>query len=70
MEFLTSDYEMTYGQTPRGRGSWAFSPDKNPDVLDKEKVFWTPGSTTYQEAKKLASAWAKSKGHNYLFVLT
>jgi hypothetical protein len=49
--FRTDDYELSHGK-PRGRGSWAFSLKRDP-ILGHE-IFWTPGSTTYTEAKRLA----------------
>lgn len=55
----TREYELTYGKTPRGRGSWAFFFDGDEDAL---KAFFTPGSTTYKEARKLAIAEAAKRG--------
>lgn len=59
-EFATTDYEFAHGRSPKGRGSWAFSPVRNPDLASKTEVFWTPGSTTYAEARKLAKAFFPS----------
>lgn len=57
IEFNTSEYTMNHGAMPRGRGSWAFEfpGDKTP--------WFTPGSTTFGEAKKLARAEATRRGH-------
>jgi hypothetical protein len=80
VDFSTTDYVISYGHAPRGRGSWAFSKRRNPDMncqRDAESIFWTPGSTTYGEAKKLATEHFRSKvgaddGIRYVtvFVLT
>jgi len=47
VRFETDNYVATYGHTPRGRGSWAFQIEGVPDI------FWTPGSTTFAEARRL-----------------
>lgn len=58
--FNTREYEFSHGKKPRGRGSWAFFfDDKTNNVAD---AFWTPGSTTYAEAKKMAKAEAVRRG--------
>lgn len=61
IEFHTTDYVMAHGREPRGRGSWAFFMDRKMDVTDRERSFWTPGGTTYAQAKKLAVKWVQSK---------
>lgn len=58
IDFNTRDYELSHGKSPRGRGSWAFFFDRSMQV---GTAFWTPGSTTYAEAKKLARAEAKRR---------
>lgn len=50
-EFEIIEWIMSYGKTPRGRGSWAFATERNADIYD---VKLSP-SMTYSEAKK----WAK-----------
>lgn len=64
-DFNTTDYQMAHGHNPRGRGSWAFFPTRNARVED---AFWTPGSTTYSEAKKMAREWARANGFPVVFV--
>lgn len=49
VDFDTRSYERTYQHAPRGRGSWAFD-------LGDGVPWFTPGSTLYGEAKKLAKA--------------
>ena len=70
IRFETDEYELAYGHSPRGRGSWAFGTTRNADPSNKEQTFWTPGSTIFADAKKLANAWAKAKGLRSLVVLT
>lgn len=48
MIFSTSEYQFSHGRSPRGRGSWAFE-FPGTDL----PTFWTPGGTTYTEAKAL-----------------
>jgi hypothetical protein len=59
IEFNTREYEFSHGKAPRGRGSWAFFFSRSMNVAD---AFWTPGNTTYGEAKKLARAEALRRG--------
>ncbi len=66
VEFSTSEYEYNHGAKPRGRGSWAFAFDCNEKP---EALFWTPGSTTYGEALKLARAEAKRRGASMVTVV-
>lgn len=58
-DFSTSEYRCNHGAEPRGRGSWAFAFDFNED---SGALFWTPGNTTFTEAKKLARAEGKKRG--------
>ena len=58
VEFNTREYEFSHGRTPRGRGSWAFFFDRSMPV---DQAFWTPGSTTYAEAKKMARDEARRR---------
>ena len=58
VRFDTSEFEFSHGRAPRGRGSWAFSLVRDPDVTkslpaDKTGVLFTP-SLTYGEAKMFA----------------
>ena len=55
IEVTDYSYRASHGKAPRGRGSWAFSFNGNEDI---DSLFWTPGHTTYAEAKKLARAAA------------
>ncbi len=57
--FSTCEYEYNHGAKPRGRGSWAFAFDGKEQ---HDALFWTPGSTTYGEAIKLARAEAARRG--------
>lgn len=55
VHFYTSEFVRSHNRTPRGRGSWAF---RFETLLGEvvEDCWFTPGSTTYAEAKKLAAA--------------
>lgn len=48
----TIAYECSHGKKPRGTGTWAFSPDRNPKDFSSDSVYFTTGS--YGEAKKAA----------------
>jgi hypothetical protein len=69
VEFLTSDYEFAHGHGPRGRGAWAFSSERNPDVTGPT-MFWAYGPYTYGEAKKLARAHFAARGVSSVWVLS
>ena len=62
--FNTTEYEFSHGKSPRGRGGWAFSFVRRPDVMTE--VFWVNG--TYAEAKKVARDKAKAEGSDEVFV--
>lgn len=51
MEFNTTDYELSHGHSPRGRGLWAFSLHRNPEP---DQVFWA--RRTYQQGGTFAQA--------------
>jgi hypothetical protein len=57
--FITDEYEFSHGRTPRGRGSWAFSIHRNPDVMGND-ILWSP-SMTYADAKRWAKAEAAKR---------
>lgn len=59
IEFVTSPYERSHCTQPRGRGSWAFSLERDPCDVIKDVVF-TP-SCTYAEAKAWARNWAREQ---------
>lgn len=52
LEFKTTEFVLSHGREPRGRGAWAFSLKRDAHGDD---IFWTP-SCTYAEAKKIARA--------------
>jgi len=57
IEFCTREYQLSHRRTPRGRGSWAFCPHNAYHKDDYQNhLYWTKGSTTYQDAKKEARA--------------
>lgn len=60
IEFNTREYEFSHGKQPRGYGQWAFFFDSDPEP------FWATGS--YAEAKKMAKAYAVSKGYREIKV--
>lgn len=61
LEFVTDDWEFTYGKRPYGYGNWAFSWQRHPDVLSNN-ILWCHG--TYGEAKKQARELLKWKQQN------
>jgi len=56
IEFNTREYEFSHGHKPRGRGSWAFFPNRKTLI---EQAMWTP-SMTYGEAKRWIAAKLRS----------
>lgn len=58
IEFSTREYQFSHGHMPRGRGSWAFFFNNEQAI---EQAFWTPGSTTFGEAKKMARDEARRR---------
>ncbi len=65
----TSKYEIEYGKTPKGRGSWAFSSGNLDGYRDVTKAWFSPCCTTYKEAVKLAKLEAQAKGATIIYVL-
>ena len=60
VQFDNGEWERSNGRSPRGRGSWGFAFG---DPYCDPSLFWfTPGSTTFTEAKKLARAEAERRG--------
>lgn len=55
IEFNDSEYRFSHGAAPRGRGSWAFL------FPGAAEPWFTPGSTTFGEAKKLARIEAQRR---------
>jgi hypothetical protein len=63
---FTTDYQMSYGRMPRGRGSWAFFLGSRDDMAT---VFFTP-SMIYADAKRLALLEGKRRGVTFIHVGT
>lgn len=68
VKFDTSEYERSHSHSPRGRGAWAFSTERDPDVLT-DAVKWSP-SMTYTEAKAWARRQFASTETVYVYVLS
>lgn len=65
--FDTSPFVRSHFYAPRGRGSWAFSTESNPDVLGPT-MLWSP-SMTFGEAKSWARQQVQGRGRRLtLFV--
>lgn len=62
-------YEREYCKSPKGRGCWAFSIGNTEAYDDVTKAFFTPGSTTYREAVRLAKQEAQAKNADIIYVL-
>jgi hypothetical protein len=60
IEFNTSVFEFAHGRAPRGRGSWAFFPDRRCRIED---AVFSP-SMTYAEAKRWARTEPRIVGDN------
>lgn len=58
--FIDTEYKFSHGHPPRGRGSWAFSVERNPDSTDPA-ILWSP-SMTFTEAKQWARQQTKARG--------
>lgn len=63
IEFNTREYEFSHGHKPRGRGGWAFSFKRNPEMSE---IFWING--TYSEAKAVARKKAVAESQSEIFV--
>jgi ADP-heptose:LPS heptosyltransferase len=72
VEFDSTPFEFSHGRCPKGRGSWAFSVERNPDVTSPAVLF-SP-SMTYGEAKRFAREHfrklASHESHITLYVLS
>jgi len=67
VEVFTDAYERSHGRKPHGRGSWAFTFDST-TYRDVSECWFTPGSTTWSEARKLAKAEASRRNARYASV--
>ena len=65
---ITSIWERSNnGNSPKGKGNWAFSIGDKSGYEDVTKAFFFYGS--YAEAKKAASKEALSRGKDIIYVL-
>ena len=55
--FDDTPFRTSHWTSPKGRGSWAFSTEKNPDPTNPDACWFTPGGMTFTEAK----AWARKE---------
>lgn len=68
IEFDTTGYEASHGHKPTGRGGWAFSEKRNPDVMTSD-VIWAPNGLTLTEAKRWLKQKLQSEGVEGFFVV-
>jgi len=71
VHFMTSNFELSHGRKPAGRGSWFFSKHSHIN-FDKHKEgddYVSFNNKTYSEARNKAKEWAKSKGHSIIHVM-
>lgn len=63
IHFNTRDYEFSSGHSPRGRGTWCFSLDRNPDmsIRNDPRTVWTP-SMNYGGARRFARQEFQARG--------
>jgi hypothetical protein len=59
--FDASEFELSHGRAPRGRGRWAFSMRRQPDPLSKD-IHFSPGGMTLAEARKWFVARLRAMG--------
>jgi len=57
VEFIDTEYRFSHGAAPRGRGSWAFSTERDSPI---EQV-WFSMSMTFGEAKRAAAKYFRAK---------
>lgn len=69
VEVDIKNYIWNHEKKPRGRGTWGFTKDENPDRLFGEYVFWSPSSTTYSDAKRQAQEFARKFGWHRIYLL-
>jgi hypothetical protein len=55
----THGFQAAHGRAPRGRGTWAFGPDRNTDACS-DAMFWFNGS--FAEARAAAVAHFAARG--------
>lgn len=51
--FVTTEFEMSHGRTPRGYGSWGFAPYEyvnHQHEIPWDQIVWSKG--TYTDAKR------------------
>lgn len=61
----TTGYIFAHGHAPRGKGVWAFYMGNRNDI---NKLYCTPGSRTFGEARRLAQNEARKQGADYVSV--
>ena len=54
----SAKYQFNHGHAPWGRGSWAFHPDFNLDVLSRE-ILWVHGRKFGPAAQQAAEHFGK-----------
>jgi hypothetical protein len=67
--FSTTAYEIAHNRKPRGRGTWAFCPERlrtSKDAL--ANTLFVPGLKTLAEAKVVAREHFDAKGEGYVAV--
>jgi hypothetical protein len=66
--FDDREYLRNHGAKPRGRGRWAFSAKRSPDVLGKD-ILWSPYNLLFSDAKMWARLQVQSMGGTGTVVL-
>ena len=60
MKINTTEYELSHGHTPRGRGAWAFQVDGTNTTV------WTPSMTYTAAVKWIRSECGLRKGYDLI----
>ena len=66
---VTSQYEVSHGRKPSGRGAWAFNFHGTASGNGAVVKGYSPSNMLYSEAKSWARAHAASIGAQYIVVL-
>lgn len=65
VNYLTREYELSHGRTPRGRGSWALQLVAIDDNEGEGEVHFSRGGLTLTEAKRELLQRLKTEALSY-----
>lgn len=67
IEFIDSEFVLSRGRSPRGRGHWGFAEDRK--AVDTSRIFWAQGTLTEAKAKVRAQLKASGVTSGVLYIL-